>query len=129
MALMFAGILIFKTQNILLLYAIMIIMGALCAYQIFMIFINTRVVAPHLVGIASSFTNMIVMSFGLIFHSGIGLIMVKYWDGQIANDIPVYSVSAYINGLAIIPIGLIIAFLGFIVIKPKDEAVLLKDNT
>lgn len=128
MALIFAGMLIFKTQNIVLLYVIMIIMGALCAYQIFMIFINTRVVAPHLVGIASSFTNMIVMSFGLIFHSGIGWIMVTHWEGQIVNDIPVYSASSYISGLAIIPVGLLVAFFGFIAIKPKDETILLRDN-
>lgn len=129
-ALIFAAMLIFKTENILLLYAIMIIMGALCAgYQIFMIFINTRVVAPRLVGIVSSFTNMIAMSFGLIFHSSIGWIIVQNWKGSITNDIPVYSAEAYINGLAIVPIGLIIAFFGFMVIKPKDETVLLKDNT
>lgn len=129
-ALIFAAMLIFKTENILFLYAIMIIMGALCAgYQIFMIFINTRVVAPRLVGVVSSFTNMTAMSFGLIFHSSIGWIIVQHWEGRMTNNIPVYSAEAYINGLAIIPIGLIIAFFGFMVIKPKDETVLLKDNT
>ncbi|MDP3641423.1 MAG: MFS transporter, partial [Alphaproteobacteria bacterium] len=63
---------------------------------------------------------------GLVFHTGIGWIMVKQWDGKIINDIPIYSSDAYISGLAIIPIGLIIAFFGFIVIKPKDETVLFK---
>lgn len=129
-ALIFAAMLLFQAQNTLFLSAIMILLGALCAGpQIFMIFINTRVVASRLVGIVSSFTNMITMSFGLFFHSSIGWIIVHNWEGQTANNIPIYPAEAYINGLAIIPIGLIIAFFGFMVIKPKDETVLLKDNT
>lgn len=128
--LIFTGMLMFKIQNILFLYAIMIIMGALCAgYQIFMIFINTRIVDPRLVGVVISFTNMVVMSFGVIFHSGIGWIIDQHWEGRMIHDLPIYSSEAYISGLAIIPIGLLIAFFGFIVIKPKDESALLKDNT
>jgi sugar phosphate permease len=129
MALIFIGMLLFKLQNIVFLYTLMITIGVLCAYQIFMIFINTRVVAPHLVGISSSFTNMVMMSFGLFFHAGIGWIMVRNWDGQTANSIPIYSADAYTWGLTLIPIALVIAFIGFVFIKPKDETVLLKDNT
>lgn len=128
MGMIYVGLLMFKTTNITLLYAVMITIGVLCAYQIFMIFINTRVVKPHLVGISSSFTNMVVMSFGVVFHSVIGWIMVKNWDGYTLNDVPVYSEQAYIYGLAIIPIALLISFVGFMMIKPKDESVLLKDN-
>lgn len=129
MALIFISMLMFELHSIAFLYTVMITIGVLCAYQIFMIFINTRVVAPHLVGISSSFTNMVMMSFGLIFHSGIGWVMVNSWDGQTVNNIPVYSSDAYTHGLALIPIALLIAFIGFIWIKPYDEKILLKENT
>jgi predicted MFS family arabinose efflux permease len=128
MGVIYIGLLMFKTTNVAFLYVLMITIGVLCAYQIFMIFINTRVVKPHLVGISSSFTNMVVMSFGVIFHSAIGWIMVGSWDGQTLNDVPVYSESAYIYGLAIIPIALLVSFAGFVLIKPKDESVLLQNN-
>lgn len=128
MGIIYMGLLMFKTTNIVLLYVLMIGIGVLCAYQIFMIFINTRVVKPHLIGISSSFTNMVVMSFGVMFHSLVGWIMVKSWDGQTLNDVPVYSAQAYTYGLAIIPIALLVAFIGFIIIKPKDESILLTDS-
>lgn len=129
MGLIYAALLMFKTTNITFLYIVMITVGVLCAYQVFMIFINTRVVKPHLVGISSSFTNMVVMSFGVIFHSVIGWIMVGIWDGQTLNNVPVYSETAYSYGLTIIPIAMMISFVGFVSIKPKDESVLLRDNT
>lgn len=129
MGVIYTALLWFNLNNVPLLYALMIFIGVLCAYQIFMIFINTRVVQPHLVGISSSFTNMIVMSFGSIFHSLIGWIMVKNWDGQIVNDIPVYSADAYIHGLMIIPAALFVAFLGFQMLKPKDEGILFKETS
>lgn len=128
MGLIFSLILMFQLTNIPLLYVLMTLAGVLCAYQIFMIFINTRVVKPYLVGISSSFTNMVVMSFGAIFHSVIGWIMVKCWDGQTVDGLPVYSSHAHIYGLMIIPLALFGAFLGFILIKPKDESVLFKET-
>jgi sugar phosphate permease len=129
MGLIYTALLLFKLNNVPFLCAIMILIGILCAYQVFMIFINTRVVKPHLVGISSSFTNMVMMSFGLIFHPLIGWIISKNWDGQIINDIPIYSSDAYIYGLMVLPVGLFIAFVGFMVIKPKDESLLLEENT
>lgn len=129
MGLIYTGLLVFNLNNVLLLYTLMILVGVLCAYQIFMIFINTRVVKSHLVGISSSFTNMIVMSFGSIFHSLIGWIMVKNWDGQVVNDVPTYSAEAYIHGLMIIPIALFAAFFGFQMLKPKDESILFKESS
>jgi sugar phosphate permease len=128
MGVIYTVLLWFNLNNVPLLYALMIFIGVLCAYQIFMIFINTRVVKPHLVGISSSFTNMIVMSFGSIFHSLIGWIMVKNWDGQLVNDIPVYSADAYVHGLMIIPAALFVAFLGFQMLKPKDESILFNES-
>jgi len=128
MGIIYTVMLMFPLTDIVSLHILMTVIGVLCAYQIFMIFINTRIVQSHLVGISSSFTNMVVMLFGLIFHPVIGWIIVKNWDGQTANDIPIYSPEAYTYGLMIIPIGLFLAFLGFIAIKPKDESLLLKDT-
>jgi hypothetical protein len=45
------------------------------------------------------------------------------------NEVPVYSADAYIYGLSIVPIALFISFAGFVFIKPKDESVLLQDNS
>jgi hypothetical protein len=50
------------------------------------------------------------------------------WDGKTENNIPIYSADAYTYGVALIPIALIIAFIGFVFIKQSDETILLKDN-
>lgn len=121
MALIYVGLFIFKPNNLILLYALMFIVGMLCAYQVFMIFINTRIVPKHLAGLSSTFTNMVAMSFGTFFHSIIGSVMNWRWDGTIENQLPIYSSADYIYGLSIIPIGLIVGFCGFLYLKPKNQ--------
>ncbi len=127
MAITYVFILSATFQNTLWLYGAMILIGLLCAFQVFMIFINTRVVASHLVSISSSFTNMVMMSFGTIFHAAIGSSITYCWDGTTLNEHPIYSTTAYTIGLSIIPLGLLIAGLGFLWIKPKNESKLF-DN-
>lgn len=116
-------------SNPMLLYALMIVVGILCGYQVFMIFINTRVVPKHLVSISSSFTNMVAMFSGTFYHVIIGWLMTRCWDGLKVNGIPVYSPQAYVYGLLIIPLFLVIAGIGLIYIKPKDETKLFQEKS
>lgn len=89
------------------------LVGVLSAYQILVMHINSMRVAEKYSGIVTAITNMIIMSFGYVFHHFIGRIMNLYWTGETVGNIRVYPLEAYDNGLMIIPAGLFLAFIGF----------------
>ncbi len=90
-----------------------IIVGILSAYQVLVMHINSMRVEAKYSGIVTAITNMIIMSFGYVFHHFIGRIINSYWEGENVDGIRVYPIEAYDNGLMIIPLGLFLAFLGF----------------
>ena len=89
------------------------IIGLLSAYQVLVMHINSMRVDKKYSGVVTSLTNMIIMSFGYVFHKLIGMIMNKNWDGSIIDGVKIYSSDAYINGLIVIPVALFLAFIGF----------------
>jgi len=90
-----------------------LLVGVLSAYQVLVMHINSLRVDAKYSGIVTALTNMIIMSFGYVFHHFIGRIMNTYWAGETVDGIRVYPVDAYDNGLMIIPFALFLAFLGF----------------
>ncbi|HBN22465.1 MAG TPA: MFS transporter [Holosporales bacterium] len=90
-----------------------LLVGVLSAYQVIVMHINSLRVEEKYSGIVTALTNMVIMSFGYIFHHFIGRIMNSYWAGETVGGIRVYPVDAYDNGLMIIPFALFLAFLGF----------------
>jgi MFS family permease len=91
----------------------LIAIGALSAYQVLVIHINSMRVAAQHSGIVSSLTNMIIMSFGYIFHYVIGVLLDKGWQGEVQNGLYLYPREAYIMAISVIPLALFLAFLGF----------------
>ncbi len=90
-----------------------LLVGVLSAYQVLVMHINSLRVQEKYSGIVTALTNMVIMSFGYVFHHFIGRIMNSYWAGETIDGIRVYPVDAYDNGLMIIPFALFLAFLGF----------------
>lgn len=93
---------------------IFMIVGIFCAYQILAIYLASTFMSEQLAGLTTACANMIIMSFGYIFHSFIGKIMTLQWDGQMQNGIPVYNAADYTQALMVIPVGLIMAGFGYI---------------
>ncbi|MFO1257346.1 MAG: MFS transporter [Gammaproteobacteria bacterium] len=97
--------------------------GIFCAYQILAIYLASTYVKEELVGLTTACANMIIMIFGYVFHSVIGNVMDSQWSGQMLNGIPVYDANNYTNALMIVPIGLILGGVGYIILrftaKPK----------
>lgn len=95
------------------LYLLCLIIGICCAYQIVIIsHISTFVKLP-LSGMASAVSNMIIMAFGFVFHKAIAAVIDSTPGKIIVDNVPIYSYNAYIYGVAIIPIAIIIAIVGF----------------
>lgn len=87
--------------------------GIACAYQIIAIYKASTYVPEHVVGLTTAVANMIIMSFGYVFHSVIGLIVKTYADDG-ARESFVYGVSA-------IPAALAIGVVGFGVLAYVDR--------
>ncbi len=97
-----------------LLTVMFIIVGVFCAYQILAIYKASTYGGEQLVGLTTACANMIIMTFGYVFHSIIGQIMSHLWDGTMIQDVPAYDAHAYTLALMVIPIGLMMGVFGFI---------------
>lgn len=105
--------------------------GILCAYQILAIYKASTYVSDRLVSLTTAIANMIIMTFGYVFHSIIGKVINLFWDGSYYNNTPLYSVESFTFGLSIIPIGLILAATGFTIffLRDKQQAVYKSEAT
>jgi len=110
LAVCFALILMFHLSDVALMI-IFAMIGILSAYQVLVLHMNCVSVDPKYAGLCSALTNMIIMSFGYIFHRGIGMIMNLFWDGKCTAGVAIYSHESYIYGLALIPVGLVVAYI------------------
>lgn len=91
-----------------------VVVGVFCAYQILAIYKASTYSGESLVGLTTACANMIIMTFGYVFHSLIGQIMTHLWDGTMNADVPVYDPHAYTLALMVIPVGLMLGAFGFI---------------
>jgi predicted MFS family arabinose efflux permease len=60
-------------------------------------------------GTAMGFNNMLVVLTGATMQPLVGWLLRLTWDGSLANDVPVYSVSNYQTALLILPIAFVVA--------------------
>jgi hypothetical protein len=60
---------------------------------------------------------MLIMGFGAAFHKSIGALMGHYWTGDMVGGVAVYSASTFQKGLIVIPVGLFVGAVGFVVVK------------
>ncbi len=90
-------------------------MGVLCAYQILVIYKATTYVRFDLVGLSTAVANMIIMVFGTVFHTVIGK-SLNFVEGTSFGSISSYSKDAFIAALSIIPIGLFLGGIGFVLL-------------
>lgn len=83
-----------------------ILIGVCCSYQILAIYKASTYVREQVASLTTALANMIIMSFGYAFHSLIGFI-IEYMGGAELSD-------AFIMGVSIIPMGLLIGTAGFL---------------
>lgn len=98
-----------------------LLVGFFCAYQIIAIYKASTFVREDLVGLTTACANMIIMSFGYVFHSAIGKILTLQWDGQMVNNVPYYEPAFYTKALMVIPTGLFLAAIGYLIIAASTK--------
>ena len=98
------------------------IVGVFCASQILVIYKASSSVPERYIALTTSLANMIIMTFGYLFHASIGWIMKTTWQGQLSDGgRPVYSAENFTMGLSVIPSTLIIAAIGFSCLYWSDK--------
>ena len=103
-------------------FCALFVIGALCAYQILLISKAALYCAERLASLASATCNMIMMSFGMLFHTTIGGILEYLWNGRIAeNGLHQYDPQSFVYAISIIPIGAFIATIGLTAFYISDK--------
>jgi hypothetical protein len=93
-----------------------VLVGICSSYQILAIYKASTYVSSRMVGLTTAVANMIIMSFGYFFHSSIGLIIHHYQDLSPAR--------AFNYGISVIPVALILASCGFMLLAYHDQGTL-----
>lgn len=89
------------------------VVGICSAYQILAIYKASTYVPEAVVGLTTAAANMIIMSFGYVFHSTIGII-IKFFGTQGQS-------LAFIYGVSIIPMTLTLGSLGFMILSYQEH--------
>ncbi len=92
------------------------LVGIACFYQILAIYKASTYVPEHVVGLATAVANMIIMSFGYVFHSLIGFVIDICAGAGMAK--------AFAYGISVIPFVLGMGVLGFMVFSYKETKTL-----
>ena len=113
MALCF-GFLLTGMGTIFTLYLISLLIGICSAYQVVIISHIATYVKLSLSGMAAAVSNMIIMAFGYFFHKSIAYVIESNSSVlEVSSMPPTYSYDAYILGISVIPIAMLIAITGF----------------
>ncbi|MAP24922.1 MAG: MFS transporter [Rickettsiales bacterium] len=88
---------------------LLIVLGVCSAYQIPAITKATFYVPEKLVGFTTAFVNMVIMMFGYLYHGVIGAALGQ----NLETGAAMYTLAQFKTGLLVIPMGLIIGFIGF----------------
>jgi MFS family permease len=124
MAICFGYLILGENISSYILKGICLLIGIFSAYQVIIISKISTYVPERLSGIGAAIANMIIMAFGSVFHKIIGVTVDHYWDGKISESgIRIYDLHAYINGVSVIPLAIVISIIGFTLIVIKDKRV------
>lgn len=112
-----ASLLTGMVTNIILLKYTFFTIGFFCSYQILIIAKSIALINIQHATFISAVTNMVMMGFGYFSHRGIGILLNYFWDGEKnTQGNPIYSIENFNNSLLILPVGLIVAIVGFILL-------------
>ena len=107
------GILLTGAGTVSMLYMISLAIGICSAYQVVIIAHISTYVKVSLSGMAAAVSNMIVMSFGYVFHKLIAYVIERNSQVKVVDSVTIYGYNDYICGIAVIPAAILIAVCGF----------------
>lgn len=97
-----------------------LLVGISCIYQVLAIYKASTYVPENVAGLATAVANMIIMSFGYVFHSVIGFVINVSSEAGVAQ--------AFVYGISVIPITLGIGVVGFLILSYQEKNRLVQAN-
>jgi MFS family permease len=88
-----------------------LIFGLFSCVQVLAFAIGRESSPKHIAGTAIALTNMFVMLSGVVFQPVIGYLLDLHWAGGMLDGARAYSVHNYQLALAVLPIGIAVAFI------------------
>ncbi|WP_323732615.1 MFS transporter [Candidatus Bandiella euplotis] len=110
-------------NDIFILKTVFLVIGFFCAYQIYIVAKSIALSLEKYATFISAISNMTMMLLGYFFHTGIGKMLHHLWDGVSVSETgsPIYSADSFSKTFAIIPVGLVIATVGFILLAYLEK--------
>jgi len=121
MASIFAILLIQVISSSTAIMAMFMTVGVLSGYQVLSVYVSTTFVKEGVIGLTTAIVNMIVMSFGYLFHSVIGKILSLTWNGEMFEGVKIYTPESYVYSIYVIPVCLVAGGLGFFWLKVRTK--------
>ncbi len=84
-------------------------------------------VPPNLSGTAIGFINMGVMSGPMILQPAVGLMMDRYWQGELLNGVRVYGMEAYHAGFLLMIAWLALSTVLILFVRETGHLIVKKD--
>lgn len=114
MALVLILIIYLTSFNWFIIASLLFVIGIMCCYQVIVFAIGAELMSGKLLGVTIAFLNCINMLGGSFFHTVIGVLMDRFWQGTVIEGVREYPVEAYSSALIVIPlcavVGSIIVF-------------------
>jgi len=128
LALLFTALLSLHFYSWPFLALLFFVVGNLCCYQVIVFSAGAQLVHTSYLGITIALLNCINMLGGSLFHSLIGSLMDKYWQGEFnENGMRIYKLITYKYSLSSIPVfavlGSIIIIMLAIRVKNREQVV------
>jgi predicted MFS family arabinose efflux permease len=93
-------------------YVLCFAIGFLTTHEIAIFTMLTRIIDKDRISISIAIVNMIIMSFGFIYHATIGYIIEIFFTSS-GIDLFLYSTLAYQASFSVIVIGILLGVIGF----------------
>lgn len=95
-----------------------VLVGVCSAYQILAIYKASTYVREEVAGLTTACANMIIMIFGYAFHTAIGSLIQAFGGANVS--------SALLLGVSVVPVGLCLGGMGFILLYKQDKKATVK---
>lgn len=93
-----------------LMYAVMFFFGVGASGQTLIFAVVQDIQPLQFSGTAMGFNNLAVVAGGALCQPLAGYLLHAYWDGSIANGIPVYSIADFKHSLLLLPLFALLAW-------------------
>lgn len=111
-------VILFNVNNRFLLYLSLILLGAFSSYQVALVTVAANL-ASNYVALSTAMVNMLMMSFGTIFHILIGQILNRFFSPVISDGLYSFDEMAYLSAFSVIIIALFLSIIFCVIFKKR----------